>query len=144
VITDVWPEATAAPQAFVTVSNRAEAFSTHINQSLAEGNAGTAARLLDEFAGDLANAAGGVTAYRTKLVEPVFGGAMLPSAALTLGPASIFAVRLGFADVHLRFLSLACLERSRELLSARRARSSIPPVVISITAECSPCTEYAI
>jgi hypothetical protein len=90
-ITDVWPEATRVPQAFVTVSNRAEAFSTRVDRALAEGNAGTAGRLLDEFAGDLGKAAGTVAAYRTTL-EQVFGGAVLPIGALTLGPASILAV----------------------------------------------------
>jgi hypothetical protein len=90
-ITQVWPDATQVPQAFITVSNRAESFSTRVDRALADGHAGAAAGLLDEFAGDFGKAAATVAAYRATL-EQVFGGALLPIGALTLGPASILAV----------------------------------------------------
>jgi hypothetical protein len=91
-ITDVWPDATSVPQAFINVSNRADAFASQVHRALDASNAAGAAHLLDELAGDLGKAAGTITTYRTGRLEPAFGGVMLPIAALTLGPASILAV----------------------------------------------------
>ena len=90
-ITDVWPDATVVPQAFINVSNRADAYATRINHALDDGSAGTAASLLDELGGDFAKGASTVTKYRGGL-ETVFWRVLQPIGALTLGPASIIAV----------------------------------------------------
>ncbi|HEV7768346.1 MAG TPA: hypothetical protein VGQ76_25325 [Thermoanaerobaculia bacterium] len=90
-ITDVWPNATIVPQAFINVSNRTDAYATRILHALDDGSASTAASLLDELGGDFAKGASTVAKYRGGL-ETVFWGALQPIGALTLGPASIIAV----------------------------------------------------
>ena len=116
-ITDVWPGATAVPQAFINVSNRADAFAKHVNRALADGNTGTAANLLDEFAGDLRKGAAAVAAYRGAVLEPAFGGAVIPIGALTLGPASILAV---IADDAKKILDLMDqIDAARRRIEAR-------------------------
>jgi len=90
-ITDVWPDATIVPQAFINVSNRADAYATRITRTLDDGSAGTAASMLDELSGDFAKGAVTVAKYRGTL-EAVFWRALQPIGALTLGPASILAV----------------------------------------------------
>jgi hypothetical protein len=90
-ITDIWPDATIVPQAFINVSNRTDAYTTRIIHALDDGSASTAANLLDELGGDFAKGAGTVTKYRGGL-ETVFWRALQPIGALTLGPASIIAV----------------------------------------------------
>jgi hypothetical protein len=90
-ITDVWPDATIVPQAFINVSNRTDAYAPRIVQALGDGNASIAASLLDDLAADVVKGAVTVAKYRGVL-ETVFGRALQPIAALTLGPASIIAV----------------------------------------------------
>lgn len=90
-ITGVWPDATIVPQAFINVSNRTDVYATRIVHALDDGNAATAASLLDELGGDFARSAGTVAKYRGGL-ETVFWRALQPIGALTLGPASIVAV----------------------------------------------------
>jgi len=90
-ITDVWPDATIVPQAFINVSNRADAYAPRIMRALNDGTTNTAASLLDELSGDFAKGASTVAKYRGGL-EAVFWHALQPIGALTLGPASIIAV----------------------------------------------------
>jgi hypothetical protein len=90
-ITDVWPDATIVPQAFINVANRTDAYAPRIIHALDDGSASTAANLLEELGGDFAKGAATVTKYRGGL-ETVFWRALQPIGALTLGPASIIAV----------------------------------------------------
>ncbi|MDQ3280263.1 MAG: hypothetical protein M3Q69_02495 [Acidobacteriota bacterium] len=114
--TGVWPNATQVPQAFITISNRAGSYATRIGDALANGDTAIAVRLLDEWSGDLGKGADAVAKYRASM-ELVFGTAMLHIGALTLGPASIFAV---MADDAVKIAELtAQIDAAKQRIEAR-------------------------
>jgi len=90
-ITEVWPAATAVPQAFINVSNRVAASARAIESLLAGGKAAEAARVIHMLAEDAGRQGSELASYREAL-EKAFLAADTPIAALTGGSASIGAV----------------------------------------------------
>lgn len=90
-ITDVWPAATAVPQAFVNAGVAATTYAPRVDGALVANDVALAIKLLDSLSAELITIRGQITGYRDQAGKVALG-LLLPLGALTAGESSIGAV----------------------------------------------------